>query len=433
MPVDSPKKCLVIQAAGLGHELAGRMCWPQGLSLLSMAPLFPALTCPVQASFRTGLPPIEHGMLANGFYSPVLRKTFFWEQSAAVVRGARIWDRFRLRGGRVGLLFWQQSMGESADLILSPAPIHRHGGGMTEDVYSVPEGLYEALRNRVGRPFRLRQYWGPMASAASSDWIAEAAVELLEMRDDCPELLLVYLPALDYDLQRYGPSHRRTEKALQTLIKEIERMWAAARAMGYEVVVFGDYAIGKATEPVFPSRRLAEVGLFRLRRVGRRTYPDYAMSRAVAVADHEVALVYVARREDIAVVREVLGMLPGVGEIMDYDGGGNDGVNGTPALVLKAAPGFWFAYPWWTDETEAPDYATHVDIHQKPGFDPCELFFGRHPFSISRREDRVRGTHGAARADQGVPLAASLSFEEAPRNVIELGRALGRWLASGAM
>ena len=44
-------------------------------------------------------------------------------------------------------------------------------------------------------------------------------------------------------------------------------------------------------------------------------------------------------------------------------------------LVLVAEPDAWFAYPFWLDDRHAPDYARTVDIHRKPGYDPCELFF----------------------------------------------------------
>jgi hypothetical protein len=40
-----------------------------------------------------------------------------------------------------------------------------------------------------------------------------------------------------------------------------------------------------------------------------------------------------------------------------------------------AAEDAWFAYPYWLDDRMAPDFARTVDIHRKPGYDPCELFF----------------------------------------------------------
>ena len=54
--------------------------------------------------------------------------------------------------------------------------------------------------------------------------------------------------------------------------------------------------------------------------------------------------------------------------------------------LLPAKRGAWCEYKWWTDDREAPDFASHVDIHNKPGFDPKELFFFN--------RGTVRGTHG---------------------------------------
>jgi hypothetical protein len=44
-------------------------------------------------------------------------------------------------------------------------------------------------------------------------------------------------------------------------------------------------------------------------------------------------------------------------------------------LVLLSERDAWFAYPFWLDDRRAPDYARTVNIHSKPGYDPCELFF----------------------------------------------------------
>jgi predicted AlkP superfamily pyrophosphatase or phosphodiesterase len=126
-------KLLVVQVAGLGHAFAQQhrlACI--GAAFQSMETVFPAVTCSVQASFRTATLPAAHGVVSNGIYCRRLRRTAFWEQSAALVEGPRIWDDFRRRGRKTAVLFWQQSLGEAADIILSPAPIQKHQGGMME-------------------------------------------------------------------------------------------------------------------------------------------------------------------------------------------------------------------------------------------------------------------------------------------------------------
>ena len=218
------KKLLLIQTAGLGYDFATRNGVREigGLEARPLQPVFPALTCTAQASLRTGLTPAQHGMPANGFFDPLLRKPWFWEQSAALVQGPRIWDAFRGRGGTVALAFFQQSLGESVDLLVSPAPIHRHGGGMLMGCYSQPADFIGRLTHFAGRPFRLCHYWGPFASAKSSEWIADAVSGLLTA-PDAPDLCLTYLPGLDYDLQRFGPRHPKSVKALSVVRHELER------------------------------------------------------------------------------------------------------------------------------------------------------------------------------------------------------------------
>ena len=43
-------------------------------------------------------------------------------------------------------------------------------------------------------------------------------------------------------------------------------------------------------------------------------------------------------------------------------------------LIATACADRWFSYDWWLNDEVAPDYARTVDIHNKPGYDPRELF-----------------------------------------------------------
>lgn len=426
------KKLLLIQTAGLGFDFATRNGAREigGLEARPLQPVFPALTCTAQASLRTGLPPARHGMPANGFFDPLLRKPWFWEQSAALVQGPRIWDAFRGRGGTVALAFFQQSLGESVDLLVSPAPIHRHGGGMLMGCYSQPADFIERLTHFAGRPFRLCRYWGPFASVKSSEWVADAVSGLLAA-PDAPDLCLTYLPGLDYDLQRFGPRHPKSVKALSVVRNELERLVAAARANGYEAVAFGDYAITEVTGPaVFPNRALREAGLFSVRAIGHMSYPDFYRSAAYALPDHQVAMVTCFDPAALPRVAEVLRSLDGVAQVLDRTRQAAFGVDHPRAgdLLLVARPGRWFAYPWWSDAHEAPDYARHVDIHNKPGYDPCELFFGRTPLSVSLDTTRIKGTHGLAGAGCETALFSTLPLKS--DTLSELACAIRAWLNS---
>ena len=405
-------KLLVVQVAALGLDVAqNHGTSVADLKFSSLIPVFPAVTCAVQAALRTGLDCSGNGMPGNGYFDRTLCKPLFWEQSAGIVEGPRIWRRFREAGGTVGMLFWQQSLGEEVDLVLSPAPIHKHHGGMIQDCYSQPEGLYRELCRRIGRRFNLMHYWGPMASVKSSAWSAAATVEVMGM-DNAPQLLFTYLSGLDYDLLRHGPASPHAGRAWQAVGEQLARLLEAAARHGYETIVFGDYAIRSVQTPVYPNRILREHGFMHCRAVNRMLYPDLYRSPAFALVDHEIAHLYLKNPAVGSEVGELMRNTEGVAAVLDGRGKAEAGVDHPRAgdLVLVASPGCWFAYPWWGQGEKEPDYASHVDIHNKPGFDPCELFFGWPPLSVGRNPARVGGSHGAV--DPHHPAAWSSTWLE---------------------
>ncbi len=424
------KKLLVVQAAALSYDAARAL--DVAIEFRPGQSVFPAVTCPVQASFRTAALPDRHGMVANGLYDRAYRKARFWEQSASLVAGPRIWREFRRSGGTVALLFWQQSMGEEADIILTPAPIHKHHGGMIEDCYARPEGLYARLCRRIGRPFRLRHYWGPTASYKAGGWIAAATAEVLADPDLAPDLCLTYLPTLDYDFQRFGPAHPRSRRALEQLERQLALLLAAAEQRRYETVVFGDYAIVECAGVVFPNRILRDAGLMKTRSVNGRRYADFHASRAFAVTDHEVAHVHLAAPDDVPAARDILAGADGVDAVLDRAAQAEQGIahENSGELVAVARSGRWFAYPWWTESRHAPDYASHVDIHSKPGFDPCELFFSLFPPGVCQDTGRVRGTHGRIGADRAIAMASTIALRPEPDNLVGLAARVQDWMAT---
>jgi predicted AlkP superfamily pyrophosphatase or phosphodiesterase len=394
--MNEKKKLLVVQVAGLGCNVVtghGSEQWGD-LKFRPMQSVFPAVTCAAQAAFRTGVSPDKAGMPGNGFYDRKLGKVMFWEQSSALVAGERIWEQFRVAGKTVAMLFWQQSLGETVDMVLSPAPIHKHHGGMIQDCYSQPEDLYGRICEEVGRGFNLKNYWGPMASVKSSQWIAEATAYIIGM-SDAPDLCMTYLPGLDYDLQRYGVESEKSQAALKDVFGQLDLLKRAAEDNGYELLVFGDYAIVDIDKgPVYLNRVLRESGYMATREVDGMLYPDFHVSRAFAVVDHEVAHIYVKDEAEKGEVTALLCEVEGVESVKDG--------------VAISKDGYWFAYPWWEDNKQAPEYAAHVDIHSKPGYDPCELFFGKVPWKVSVDADRVKGSHGKIGAGREVCWASTL-------------------------
>lgn len=417
-------KWLVVQCAALGWNLFDSKA-PNlaGLRFRPLQSLSPGLTCPAQASFRTGSNASEHGMIANGLYHPLLRRPQFWEQSASQVAGERIWQDFREQGGTVGMMFWQQSLGEDVDLVLSPRPIHKHSGGMIQDCYSQPDGLYERVKKKVGKDFNLMHYWGPLASKKSSEWIVNATKAVLEMEDIRPDLLFTYLPHLDYDTQRHGPEHPKAKKAFCQLEAYLKDLKAAAEAQGYQLLVWGDYEMHAVTGPaIFPNRTLREAKYLGTQNIKGMAYPDLFAAKAFAMVDHEIAHIYLPNETELESVRALLENLNGVEKVFRRSEIPELNHPNAGELIAFAEPGRWFAYPWWKDPKEAPDFASHVDIHNKPGFDACELFFGRFPWQVSQDTTKVGGCHGAG--GQTAWACTDPHFKPENPNIPELAKTL---------
>ena len=412
-----PMKLLIIDTAALGYELWDKLkeaeFWRK-LNNQQIDTVFPALTCPVQASFRTALSPADHGMIANGFFDRNLKKTFFWEQAASLYQGKRIWEKFRKKGNSVGQICYQQTIGVDSDLILTPAPIHKHHGGMIQDFYARPKNLYKNLCKRLGKTFNLHSYWGPFTSSSSSEWIAKATIELLKT-GGAADLQLVYLPHLDYEMQKSGPYSKKSINEFKKVENILNMLFSAAKLAGYEVIIFGDYAINEAHQAIFPNKILRDANLFNQREVKGALYPDIYSSKAFAMVDHQIAHVYVPDKDDITPAKIALKAAPGIKNVFSHDE-----INHPRSgdLILEADQNYWFAYPWWDKKSEAPDYATHVDIHNKPGFDPCELFLAPWPpMSISTNTSRIHGTHGAS--GHSVLLASTFKMEQI-KNIIDV-------------
>ena len=365
-------------AAGLGWGVLERRGVKTigGIEFAPAPSAFPAVTCVAQASMRTGLRPVEHGMVSNGSWFGDLVKPMFWEQSSSLVKGRRVWEDFRAGGGKVGLFFFQQSLGEDVDAIVSPAPIHRHGGGMTMSCYTRPTDAAQEIERRLGR-FPLWRYWGPLSSPKVGrhciDWF-EAMTEMHEVDES-----YLYLPTLDYAAQKFGPGSPQDDAAFDELCRQIERLAALCERRGWSLSVTGDYEITPVlSEPARPNLLLREKGLFRTRSVAGRAYPDFYQSGAFAMCDHELCILCGDERVRAAEALLATGDYEETVETEELARGG--------CVALLAKRGSWCEYKWWTSRREAPDYAGHVDIHNKPGYDPTELFFfGR---------GVVKGTHG---------------------------------------
>jgi predicted AlkP superfamily pyrophosphatase or phosphodiesterase len=342
--------------------------------------VLPAVTCTAQASILTGQTPDRHGIVANGWLFRDTGEVRFWQQSNRLVQAPLLYDTARRRAAergrtfRCAKLFWWFNQGAAVDLSVTPKPYYGADGNKAFGITGTPPALPESLEQSLGR-FPFSSFWGPTSGLPATQWIARCSAEVL--RREHPNLTLVYLPHLDYDPQRFGPGAADMPRLVRELDDACAPLLDAARSAGVRTWVVSEYGHVTVRQPVLINRALRLAGLLQVRPGPFGETLDTFTSRAFAVCDHQTAHLYVADPADVPRVREEVARVPGVARVLageerdelhlDHERSGE--------LVALSAPDAWFAYPFWLEDRNAPDYARTVDIHRKPGFDPCELFF----------------------------------------------------------
>ena len=449
------QQTLVILVVGLSPSMVGEHT-PQLLKLSQrggirpLKAVTPAVTCSAQSTLLTGLLPSGHGIVANGWYFRDLSEVWLWRQSNKLVGGEKIWEAGKARDPEFtcAKMFWWYNMYASADWSATPRPMYPADGRKIPDHYAFPADLHDELDAKFGQ-FPLFKFWGPAADITSSQWITDATLHMMESRN--PTLTLTYLPHLDYNLQRLGPdlSHTKIQSDLREVDELCGQLIDAADRQGQEVVIVSEYGITPATDAVHINRVLRAAGLLRVRTErfdGKvREQFDAGASDAFAVADHQIAHVYINKPEVKEQVRSLLIQQDGVEQVLDEQGKAQCGLNHPRAgdLVAISQADRWFSYYYWLNDELAPDYARTVDIHRKPGYDPVELFVDpsikRPMVSIASRLARkkmgfrtlldvislkdtqlVRGAHGRPTDDpQHGPLVISSNADLLPEGAVE--------------
>lgn len=431
------KPLVVINIVGLTPSLLGANT-PHLNALIDdgfMAPLqpvFPAVTCTAQSSMLTGLMPGQHGIVANGWYFRDLSEIWLWRQSNHLVQGEKVWDAARktISGFSCAKMFWWYNMYADVEWSATPRPIYPADGRKIPSIYTEPQALKNALQSKFG-PFPLFNFWGPTADIRSSRWIADAALEVFNRHQ--PKLSLVYLPHLDYNLQRLGPQDPRVGEDVKQVDQVAGDLIDQVKSSGANVMVVSEYGTEQATGSVPINRLLREAGYLHVQETLTWELLDAGASGAFAIADHQVAHVYVKDPRQLSAVRTLLEKVPGIARVLDDEGKKEFAIDHPRCgeLVAIAEAGHWFSYYYWLDDARAPDFAATVDIHRKPGFDPAELFIDPDlsfpKLKIGARllqkklglrtlldvialdGDQVRGTHGRLFDDpqQGPLLIAS--------------------------
>ncbi|AXQ53751.1 nucleotide pyrophosphatase/phosphodiesterase family protein [Streptomyces koyangensis] len=427
MTADRPQPLLVLDVVGLTPRLLEHMPRLAALGARgSRSPLgtvLPAVTCSAQSTFLTGTLPADHGIVGNGWYFRELGDVLLWRQHNGLVSGDRLWDAARRAhpGYTVANICWWYAMGADTDWTVTPRPVYYADGRKEPDCYTRPPELHDELTEKLGT-FPLFHFWGPGADLVSSRWIIDATRHVMATRD--PDLTLAYLPHLDYDLQRFGPDDPRSHAAARELDEAVGPLLDQAEAAGRTVVVLSEYGITSVSRPVHLNRVLREAGLLEVHTQDGMEYLDTMASRAFAVADHQLAHVYVRRPEDLDTVRALLADVPGVETLLDEEGKKEQGLDHPRSgeFVAVAEPDAWFTYYYWLDDARAPDFAQLVEIHRKPGYDPVELFMDpndpyvklRAGAAVARKKlgmryrmavvpldaSPIRGSHGRLPADE---------------------------------
>jgi predicted AlkP superfamily pyrophosphatase or phosphodiesterase len=323
----------------------------------------------------TGRPASEHGAVGNGWYNRDYSEVHFWKQSNAIVNKPKIWEE--LKGldpsFTCAKLFWWYNMYSSVDYSITPRPMYPADGRKFFDVYTHPMEMGSEMKKDIGN-FPFHTFWGPKAGIGSSQWIAESTKWVEEKHE--PTLNLIYLPHLDYNLQRLGPSHPDIGADLEEIDQIVGDLISFFEARAVKVVLLSEYGISDVDRPIHINRVLREKGWITIKDELGLEQLDCGASQAFAVADHQVAHVYVNDESIRDEVRKTLEAIPGVESVLDEAGKQTMGIDHERSgdFVVISDQRSWFTYYYWLDDAVAPDFARCVDIHRKVGYDPVELF-----------------------------------------------------------
>ncbi len=373
-------KTVVLNVVGLTPHLIGEYTpflerWQKQGQTSSIKPVLPAVTCTAQATYYTGVNPDEHGIVANGWYFRDECEVKLWRQSNKLVQADKIWDKARAIDPdfTCANLFGWYNMHSTVDYAVTPRPMYPADGRKLPDIYTEPMELRPWLTSELGE-FPLFNFWGPNTSIKSSQWIADAAKQV-ELKYS-PTLTLVYLPHLDYCLQKIGTNPSDIARDLQEIDRVCQDLIEFYENRGAKVIILSEYGITEVSRPIHLNRLLRQQGLITVREELGREILIPGASKAFAVADHQIAHVYINDPNCFSQVKDILEHTAGIDLVLDEAGKQAYNLNHPRSgeLVAIASPDAWFTYYYWLEDDRAPDFARTVDIHRKPGYDPVELF-----------------------------------------------------------
>ncbi len=373
------KKTVVLNVVGLTKRLIGehtpfiKSFLEKGQSTY-IKPVLPAVTCSAQSTYLTGKWPSEHGIVGNGWYFREECEVKFWRQSNHLVQQPKIWDALKAKDASFTCAnhFWWYNMYSTADYSITPRPNYLADGRKIPDIYSQPAELRDTVQGSLGM-FPLFEFWGPKTTINSSQWIANAAIHTDELYD--PTLTLIYLPHLDYNLQRHGLDFKVISKDLKEIDGVVKQLVDHYEKSNANIILLSEYGITNVNRPIHLNRVLRKNGYVRVRVERGLELLDAGISDAFAVADHQIAHIYLKDKARLSEVKKLISQQEGVEQVLSGDEIGQKHLlhERCGDLVVVADKDSWFTYYFWLDDAKAPDYARMVDIHKKPGYDPVEM------------------------------------------------------------
>ena len=389
--------------------------------LTYIEPVFPAVTTTAQSCYVTGKFPDTHGIVGNGWYDRDDSEVKFWKQSNKLVKAEKIWEAAKRQDQSFtcSKMFWWYNMYSSADFSVTPRPQYHADGVKAPDCYSQPADLRDKLQAALGT-FPLFSFWGPNANIKSSKWIADASIWVDKAEN--PTLSLIYLPHLDYCLQKFGVDFSKISKELGEIDKLVEELVTHYQSQGTKIILLSEYGINDVNQPIHINRILRENGLISVRVEQGLELLDTGISKAFATADHQIAHIYFNDLSEKERVKTILENTEGIALVLDEEGKKEHHLNHERSgdLIVMAEANAWFTYYHWLDDAKAPDFARLVDIHKKTGYDPVEMFMNpknpliklRAAYKLARKllgfrylmdvipldATLVKGSHGGIRA-----------------------------------
>ena len=389
--------------------------------LTYIEPVFPAVTTTAQSCYVTGKFPDTHGIVGNGWYDRDDSEVKFWKQSNKLVKAEKVWEAAKKQDPSFtcSKMFWWYNMYSSADFSVTPRPQYHADGVKAPDCYSQPADLRDKLQAALGT-FPLFSFWGPNANIKSSQWIADASIWVDKAEN--PTLSLIYLPHLDYCLQKFGVDFSKISNELGEIDRLVEALVTHYQSQGAKIILLSEYGINDVNQPIHINRILRENGLISVRVEQGLELLDTGISKAFATADHQIAHVYFNDLSEKERVKTILENTEGIALVLDEEGKKEHHLDHERSgdLVVMAEANAWFTYYHWLDDAKAPDFARLVDIHKKTGYDPVEMFMNpknpliklRAAYKLARKllgfrylmdvipldATLVKGSHGGIRA-----------------------------------